>query len=291
MKRKVIEMIIVMSMSISLVACGGTANTAQEAPAPTAETPKAEEPKVEEPVEVEETEVEEVVEEPTETTEEPEEFALTVEYATDKLQKMADAYNALFDSKGEVEELATRLLYDGNVEIWTEDDVQTKDGYSIQNVPVDYDRDLYSANGIGLGTLLDYYYNYANKDAGYVSFKDYIGDHNKDELADIFLKKVEDSEKNGGTDTNDYYMNNVIWIPAIISHDGNTVTIENATGDVTVEHKDIVMSDLSTATVAYQADIYIDGKDSGLKLVFDKDGNLLNLNDENATIEVVIPFK
>ena len=291
MKRKVIEMIIVMSMAISLVACGGTANTAQEAPAPTTEAPKAEEPKVEEPVEVEETEIEEVVEEPTETTEEPEEFALTVEYATDKLQKMADAYNALFDSKGEVEELATRFLYDGSVEIWTEDDVQTKDGYSIQNVAVDYDRDLYSTNGIGFGTLLDYYYNYVNKDTGYISFKDYIGAHNKDELADIFLKKVEDSEKNGGTDTNDYYMNNVIWIPAIISHDGNTVTIENATGDVTIEHKDIVISDLSTATVAYQADIYIDGKDSGLKLVFDKDGNLLNLNDENATIEVVIPFK
>lgn len=291
MIKKVICLLFTVSLLAILTACGDAASstaevtdntTAVEAPTEvvnTEETLKEETPKVEE-----------VVEEPEENKEEPEEFTLTVEYATDKLQKMADAYNALYDSKDEAEELAVRLLYYRDTEPITDGDFQTKDGYSLQNISVDYDRDYYTMKGIILGALWDYYYDHVNNDST-KDYPSYISESNKDDLADILLRIIDDSEKNGGIDTNDFYMYNVTYIPAIISHDGNTVTIENVTEDVTVEHKDIVMSDLSTATVASQADIYIDGKDSGLKLVFDKDGNLLNLNDENATIEVVIPFE
>ncbi len=72
------------------------------------------------------------------------------------------------------------------------------------------------------------------------------------------------------------------------------ITVENVTDEISLEHKNVIMSDLSTAEVAYQADIYIKGVDSGLKLVFDKDKNLLNLNDENideSVIKMVIPFE
>ena len=291
MLKKMFLLITVLALTVSLSACGGAANTVQEAPAPTAEASENEEPKAEEPVADEKTEVKEVVEEPVGTNEEPEGFSLSVEYATEKLQKLTDAYNDLFESKGEVEELTTRLLYDGSVEVITESDVQTKDGYSLQNVAVDYDRDVYTINGIAFGTLLDYYYNYVNNDTGYVSFNDYIADHNKDELADVYLKIMEQVENDGSFDTNDYFMFNVKWIPAIMSNDAEKVTVENVTDAPTVEHKSVIVSNLSTVDVAYQADIFIDGKDSGLKLVFDKDGNLLNINDESAQIEVVVPVK
>ena len=227
MKKRLLSLLLALTMVFLFIPAGvfsegGEDVVIEEVPAAeeqAAEEAPVEEPTVEEPVSVEKTEVEEVAEEPVETTEEPEEFSLTVEYATDKLQKMADAYNDLFESKGEVEELTTRLLYDGSVEVITESDVQTKDGYSLQNVAVDYDRDVYTINGIAFGTLLDYYYNYVNNDTGYVSFKDYIADHNKDELADVYLKIMEQVENDGSFDTNDYFMFNVKWIPAIISHD------------------------------------------------------------------------
>ena len=225
----------------------------------------------------------------------PVDEGLTVEVATEKLQKLCDAYNALYDSKDEAAELATRLSYNPDVEPITNGDYHTKDDYSLQNISVDYDRDYYTMKGILLGALWDYYYDRANNDSN-KDYPSFISDSNKDDLADLLLKKIDDQEKSdgAGTDTSAYFMNNIVWIPSIMSNESEDVTVENVTDSITVENKSIISNDLSNVDIAYQADIYIKGVDSGLKLVFDKDKNLININDEAAdesVIKYVEPFE
>ncbi len=296
MMKRLFAITMILCLMIALTACGGATNTtaevtdnttAVEASTENVSTEEVAEP-TSEPTSA--PELEESNEEIAEETE-PVNEGLSVEVATEKLQKLCDAYNALYDSKDEAAELATRTVYNPEVEPITEGDYHTKDNYSLQNIAVDYDRDYYGMRGILLGALWDYYYDHANNDST-KDYPSYISESTKDDLADIFFKRIEDSEANGGIDTNDYYMNNVVWIPTIISNDGKDVTVENITDTISVEHKSVVMSDLTTADVAFQADIYFKREDSGLKLVFDKDKNLLNINDENMDqSKLVVPFE
>lgn len=285
MIKKITLLLSIVTLLGLLTACGTAINTTAEAVenATTVNTP------TEETKEVNETPTPEPTSEPTEaptsdelkdTEDASKEFDEDAAY--EKIAKAVEAYDVLMNKNGSKDLESHVMCYEtvgGNSLIGTS--IETSDGFSLND-----DNDLVSRSLIYDGLFTNYFYDYINNGGSYYDFAEYVSSHTKDDL--IGLNSVMPTEiRESGFDTNNYVVWNVAWIPSL---DG-TLTIQNFTEDITVSSSKINSFDNKTVDVAYQCDIYMDDKDTGLKAVFDKDGNFLNFNDENAQIDMIIPFE
>ena len=118
-------------------------------------------------------------------------------------------------------------------------------------------------------------------------FVEYYKTQTSSEILDYGSMKAFNDAQDGTYDSNECYLRNMIWFDSL----NGELSIKNITDDISVNCKVISMPYNKTTDVAWQCDIYSDGEDTGLKMLFDKDGNLLNLNDENAKIEFVLVFE
>ncbi len=291
MIKKVICLLSTISLLFMLTACGGATNTTAEAVENTTT--------VDAPTE----ETKEVVETPTpEPTSEPAEVSTSdelkdtedvydgvdEEWAANKLQKVKESFDTLMNDNGtkEPESRAFFCLYLSDYQdLPPIEGLKTSDGLSFGKDTTDLPSVVYCYFDV----LANYFYNSINKDEEYFDFGEYISSHSSEDMSKFMTKAEDDIDPNEGAfNSNNISMYNMLWIPAL--GDGK-MTLQNITDDISVAHTKILLPDLSYADVVYQCDIYMDDKDTGLKAVFDKDGNLLNLNDENAQIELVVPFE
>lgn len=218
---------------------------------------------------------------------------LTEEYALAKLQKVSNAYGELeknFNKETEAHaQLALATAFEDVVPV---DGLATADGFTSDQMAEGGLQGQQTLVAVYLQTICKYYYDYINDDGDYFDFTDYISTHELDkDLVILFNAIHKDSVERGVAgeiDTNLGTMYNMAWIPALCE---GQMSIENVTNEPKVEKNYVFLLDGSRVDVASQCDIYLDGKDTGIKAVFDKDGNFLNFNDENATIDLVIPFK
>ena len=270
MKRLLVATITTAMITTSIMGCGKSEPEAVTPPDTTEASTVMSSEEVKE-----ETAVENVVseqEENKEETTEPKEFVLTEECAVEKLNSMYDALGDLLATNDNRIYAFQYCLEEGYYSI---PDIVTKDGIVLdENVSsVDDILDIY------YGTIGMYYYNYVNNNSGYYDLIDYVSSHNIDEL------RVIDENRN----TNYEVMTNAYLLTAIFSND-NKLTVDNITDSITVDAKYVNLEGLNSVDVVYQCDIIINDENSGIKAVFDKDGNLLNLNDENVVIDYIPTF-
>ena len=203
---------------------------------------------------------------------------LTEEWALEKLGLAKTAYKELTDHMDKPAE--SNALYDFFTNKVYSMDLQTKDGVVLN---AKSDDEFHTTGGIYEGVCAYYFDNFINNDGEYFDFADYISSHTSDEI------NFYNAGKNLACNTNDNYMRNLIWCESLFG----TLSVRNISNEVTVDHKSIKMPNEELIDAAYQCDIYMEDKYTGLKMLFDVDGNLLNLNDEeyNNQIEFVMPFE
>jgi len=203
---------------------------------------------------------------------------LTEEYAVENLSRAIDAYKKLYENKDKV--------FETNVVCYMESarsnlylaEAESKDGYTLGDETDEYGS-KYILETTYESLYLQYFDNYINNNGEYYDFTDYYKECN-------YLDLVDYSKDERETDTSKVFMWNTTWIPSITIKGGET-SIENITDDISIQYNDIWVPEGKDGKVAWQCDIYVDGEDTGLKMVFDKDGNFLNINDEEAKIEFV----
>lgn len=212
---------------------------------------------------------------------------LTEEYAMAKLKRISDAYDQLVNENGykDAEKASTICIYPINKieDIPIIDDLSTKDGASLSDP-------LYM-NPVGKSMIYYYYDNYVNNNGDYFDFADYIKSNNYEEIIKPFntIRKIGESDENYIYDSNYTAFNNVVWIPALCNGE---MSIENISDKITINSKPILNS-LTGELIdpAYQFNVLLDRKDTGIVALFDKDGNFINFNDENAKIDLVNPIE
>lgn len=198
---------------------------------------------------------------------EPETFELTEEFAIEKINKSYDALLEILKAQNNLEYNIVNALETWGIGEFT--DVSTKDGYQLKHEDS-------TITLVCLGMYSRYFYDYVNNDTGYYSFIDYISSHNLEELT-ICDKEVIDD---GAYDTNVYAMNNCLWLTTIFSQP--ELTVSNITDNITVNHKTITIPGKEKVEAKFQCDIMFGGEESGFKVLFDENGNMLNINDENV---------
>ena len=86
-------------------------------------------------------------------------------------------------------------------------------------------------------------------------------------------------------------MFNISFIETIKSLEPTEITVSDLSEDITVSANKIYMMDGTVSTPKYQCNVIVNGEDIGLIALYDADGNLLNFNDENITVDWVdCPF-
>lgn len=310
MKNKITRIIVSICMISVLSGCGNNESTVSEVPEYSAteeskvDVPEASEvspevatdPIIEEDVSTEisaETEAVETEEATEEKTDDETVWSgeLTDEWAIEKMKKVSEAYSTLENNfNKETEAHAQLALAVGLDDMLPVDGLKTADDNSLNKMAESGINGKVTLAAIYFQTICKYYYDFINNDGEYFDFADYISSHDMNDLVIYYNAMSDDTQKEGREvlDTNYGTMYNMQWIPSLCNGE---MTIENVTNEPTVAAKHVILIDGSKADVASQCDIYLDGKDTGIKAVFDKDGNFLNFNDDEANIEKEIPFK
>lgn len=265
-----------------LTACGSSESNTVTGQTQEPVSEVVEEKSSDEEVTVEDVISENVTEEVTTEVEEerPVFEGLTEEWALEKLGLAKTAYKELTDHMDKPAE--SNALYCFFTNQAYSMDLKTKDEIIISTDTKD--KVITSCN-IYEGVCTYYFDNFVNNNGEYFDFADYISSHTLDEIC-MFAPNKEISE---ATNTNDSYLRNMIWCESLFG----TLSVRNISNEVTVECKTIRMPNNEMEEAIYQCDIFMEDKDTGLKMLFDKDGNLLNINDENYQNhpEFVMPFE
>ena len=151
-------------------------------------------------------------------------------------------------------------------------DLATSDGIKLND-------DALKVYDIYCETILNYYNNFINNNSEYYDFGEYITSHSYDEFVKITFPE--------SFNNNDYGLYGMRLMNSITN---NSVGITNVTDQITVSSKEVTMPDGTKASAVYQCNITQDGNDTGIIMLFDENGNLLNFNDENMSIEFVPTF-
>lgn len=286
MKKNVL--IVMIALATILTACSN-ATTVTETPTETTEkvevvdqeerteqeeeTTEVVEETPEDTEEIVEESVEEKTEEAEETVEEESKFeGMTDEWAMEKANLAVKAYKELAENK--TKDAENNVLYELFTGVTNGIDVTTKDGINLTQTG-----DFLVVRNLYHGLTTYYFDNYINNDGQYFDFADYISSHDYDEIANY------NGLKEAAYDTNDWLMINVVWVEFL----SDELTIQN------IVDSDFIQEEVKTSgdpiKVAYQCDIYSDGEDTGLKILFDENGNFLNINDNESKLEFVVPFE
>lgn len=301
MKKKIIA-IMLGGLIMGMTACGSTSKEATETMSEAVETKTTEDTVTEEPTEkTEEADVttsegnEEAVETPTEenketvetSTEENKETVkteFTIEQAQEKLLQYLNARPALFDEFNH-EDMScyySAAEYVGGAADVDFSKLITKDGYQLKYDPNDQES-LDKAYIIEACTACEWYYNWVNN-GEYMSTSEYIMNHTYDEIVNKYRKDVE----NGGSITGTFYYADVIMLDAISLAKYMDVNKDNiSTGEIAAKGDAPLIKDtVSGVEVAYQLPIFVGPNEDELYLLFDKDGNMLNLVGESEEYEM-----
>ncbi|MBR6148392.1 MAG: hypothetical protein IKQ44_08585 [Lachnospiraceae bacterium] len=282
--KKFLLLTICVTMITTFASCGNT-NELENTSNPVVEENVIEETPSEETVTVEEEAPAEPVEEIVSEKEEEKSSAdtgLTEEYAAEKLVRATKAYQELKNNTDKVFETNVQVAtVTGNVK---PSDAESKDGVALSCDNEEHTQNTYLTY---LSMYTKYYDEYINNNGEYFDFVEYYKTHTSSEILDYGSMKAFNDDQDGTYDSNECYLRNMIWFDSL----NGELSIKNITDDISVNCKVISMPYNKTTDAAWQCDIYSDGEDTGLKMLFDKDGNLLNLNDENAKIEFVLVFE
>ena len=280
MKKKLLSIIMVTSMMVMLTACGSSeANTVTgQTQEPVSEV--VEEKSSDEEVTVEDVISENVTEEVTTEVEEekPAFEGLTEEWALEKLGLAKTAYKELTDHMDKpAESNALYAFYTNHIYHM---DLKTKDGINLLD---ESDESTRKIGRIYNGVCTYYFDNFINNGGEYFDFADFITSHNYEDFDK--MATLADSV----TNTDECCMLSIIICESL----SGTLSVRNISNEVTVEYKTIRMPNNEMEEAIYQCDIFMEDKDTGLKMLFDKDGNLLNFNSENYQNypEFVMPFE
>lgn len=286
MKRIIAVILCLTIVGSALVGCGKETEEAS-APVETVEEPTAEpemeeisEPVEEEPVEEAAPEEEEVVEEPSFA-----ETGLTEEYALDKLDKAYTLYKSLtVDNTDESFELeclsALATAYTLGI------DVTTKDGINLLTTLDSFDSQTwFKALSVMVSVPCTDFYNYINNNEDHFDYKNYIESNTYNDLVKL-IEMTDEEEYQADSYT---MMSLLIWMDTLISTEGE-ISVRNITDNITVDYPEVRIPDGTVSTVAWQCDIYKGEEDTGLKLEFDAEGNLLNLCTDDPKVEKIINF-
>ncbi len=279
-----------------LSACGSATNTTAEVTnnTTTVETATEEEASAEEIAEPtpEPTQEPEDSIEPEEASEETEDAKepfteLTEEYAVEKVQRAQDAWLDLLERNGAkpYESYIACAVFTYQTPDESEiKDIKTLDGKGITYY--DFEDPGVNSLAFNIDMFSNYFDNYINRDGEYYDFEEYVSSHNRGDIGKMLLGCANDLGGLEAVSENDVCCLNCTYLPSF----NGEMTLQNITNEITVEHNKVYTFDQKWKDVAWQCDIYTDGKDTGIKAVFDADGNFLNFNDENSKIEKVIPF-
>lgn len=295
MKKKFIVTILVGTLVISaLSSCGNSSQETVETVTQSEETTvETDVEAVETDTETTETEAENTLETVTDNesaqeedlsdTDEQEVFEEFTE--EDAMHKLA----LLFNARNELYLLEDPAIY--NLLIGTERgnlgnrgfnmNVSTSDGISI-DASDDYDKEtLVNINDIRQAVIRNYYYNYVNVEQKYYDLYDYIESHTSDEILHG------EHEYSWFCDAEDMSNTTMGCVPIALQYlfqniDNITVGEMVSGDDCTIE---VVGED-----VEYEVPILINGEYIGAKLLFDTDGNLLNISliDDEWLLEYCI---
>lgn len=192
--------------------------------------------------------------------------------ADDAMQKLA----RLFNARNELYLLDDPAIY--NLLIGAEHDnlgkkgfemnVSTSDGISIDLKDGDNEETRINVIDLRIALIESYYYNYVNVEQKYYDLYEYVKSHTSDE---ILHGEHEYSWLCGAEDTNNIVMANVPLVLQYLFQNVDNITAgEIISGDdCTIE---VVGED-----VEYEVPILINGEYVGAKMLFDKEGNLLNI--------------
>lgn len=282
--KKALLLAICVTMITAFTGCGNTNEIENTSDAVVEENVIEAEPS-EETVTVEEEVPAEPVEEVVPEKEEEKTFAdtgLTEEYAAEKLARATKAFQELKNNQDKVLETNVQLAtITGNIE---PTDAESTDGVALSCNNEENTQNTYLTY---LSVFTKYYDEYINNNGEYFDFEEYYKAHTSTEILDYGNMKAFNDALGGNYNSNECYLRNMIWFDSL----NGDLSIKNITDNISVNCKVISMPYNKTTDVAWQCDVYSDGEDTGLKMLFDKDGNLINFNDENAKIEFVLVFE
>ena len=214
--------------------------------------------------------IETIVDETEENESDVDDKNFTEEEALEKVHKLMDAYHALLASNDEtawnILDRCERLEPVGHI-IPT-----TKDGFELNN-----GGNFEYGSWLSFSVGVNYFYNYVNNNSGYYDFTEYIESHTLDEILYSFESKESWGYRNEETASTDYFLfGEAIGVIPYIDQFENIEVAEF------IEGENCTHAPVSEIEVGYELVLSLDGENSGLRVVFDKEGNMLNINTENA---------
>ena len=201
----------------------------------------------------------------------------TEEEALEKVHKLMDAYHDLLASNDET----TWNILD-RCERY--DDVgyivpKTKDGLELN----------WTEEELGLGSVAsivmgsNYYYNYVNNDTGYYDFTEYIESHSMDEiLYEHMSQNYVQNIREGLISCDKILMSHGLMLIPYMNQ------FEEITANKFVEGDACTFEAVNETKVYYELYLDLDGQYSGLRALYDANGNMLNVtytDDTNGLVE------
>lgn len=201
---------------------------------------------------------------------------LTEEWALEKLGLAKTAYKELTDHMDKPAESNALYAFYTNHAYYM--DLETKDGISLSD-----SNNLREIGRIYNGVCTYYFDNFINNGGEYFDFADFISSHNYEDFDK--MATLADSV----TDTDECYMLSIVACESLFG----TLSVKNISNEISVKLSSIRMPNNEMKEAAYQCEIVMDNKDTGIFMLFDTDGNLLNFNAENyqGYPEYVMPFE
>lgn len=292
MKKKIIA-IMLGGLMLGITACGSTSQEAVETVSEAAEQEAAEETVAEETTEEaeeadtaasEEAVSEEETEEDAEAAEEAEadETDFTLDEAFDKLIQYLNVRNAIYENKDYTALnvcISAANLCSG-YDDFDYSNMVTKDGF--QGKVGDDTAITFLLNS---STGCEFYYNFVNN-GEYMSIVDYTNDHTYDEIVNKYFKTVED-----GTFDGTFYCADVIMLDAAYLAQFMEENKDYISSDAFIVEAPFIKDEVSGVKVAYELPLHIavDGdedNEANLSVLFDKDGNMLNVVGESEEYEI-----
>lgn len=292
MKKKIIA-IMLGGLMLGMTACGSASQEAVETVSEAAEQEAAEETVAEETTEEdeeadtaasEEAVSEEETEEDAEAVEEAEadEADFTLDEAFDKLIQYLNVHIAIFENNDfpAMNTCASAADCLNGFTNFDYSNMVTKDGFQGK---VDDDTDDTFLLNVSIGC--EFYYNFVNN-GEYMSVVDYTNDHTYDEIVNKYFKTVED-----GTYDGTFYCADIIMFDAIYLAQFMEENKDYISSDALITEAPFIKDEVSGVKVAYELPLHIavDGdedNEANLSVLFDKDGNMLNIVGESEEYEI-----
>ncbi|MBP3477332.1 MAG: hypothetical protein J6K48_13620 [Lachnospiraceae bacterium] len=287
MKKKLIA-IMLGGLMMGMTACGNSSQEAVETMSETVETEATEEAVAEETEEItEETEeadtaaseeevLDEVTEENTEEDTEVEEADFTLDEAYEKLIQYLNARPVILDQYYNMEDM--NAFYCAAEWSWGYSNMDytnivTKDGFQGKS-------DDEETVVLNVSAACEFYYNFVNNDGESMSTVDYINNHTYDEIVNKYFKAVENGTYDGNTYLSDVIMADAIYLAKFMEENKDSIS-----SDDLITEAPFSKDEVSGVKVAYELPIRVGENEAKLSVLFDKDGNMLNIVGESEEYE------